>query len=185
MWFYDPPKLTENVFSSRSFMVWVTSTCNPPHWFQVLHLWYGVLHLGIWCVSVICTEHVYLNIDIQLFQQHLLRKIFLHPLDWLSILVENQFTICVLVISRLSVLFPTEYFIPHNTSLILLFIFSSKSHVPPGTAAAVLSLSRVWLSATPWPPVCQVSLSLLSPWVCSNSCPLSRYKFPLIWKTSL
>ena len=113
----------------------------------------------IWCVSIICTEHVYLNIDIQLFQQHLLRKIFLHPLDWLSILVENQFTICVLVISQLSVLFPTEYFIPNNTSLILLFIFSSKSNVPSGLAAVVLSLSHVWLSATPWPPVCQVSLS--------------------------
>ena len=40
------PKLTENVFSSRSFMVWVTSTYNPSHWFQVLHLRYGVLHLG-------------------------------------------------------------------------------------------------------------------------------------------
>lgn len=46
-----PPKLKENVFSSGSFMVWVMSTCNPFHWFQVLHLWYGVSHLGIWSVS--------------------------------------------------------------------------------------------------------------------------------------
>ena len=45
----------------------------------------------------------------------------------------------------------------------------------------VQSLSRVWLSVTPWNATHQISLSFtLSPRVCSNSCPLSRWCNPTI-----
>ena len=53
----------------------------------------------------------------------------------------------------------------------------------PGKIAIVIvqSLSRVGLSVTPWTAGgCKVSLPSLSLWVCSNSCPLSRWCHPTI-----
>ena len=52
---------------------------------------------------------------------------------------------------------------------------------PPyrGTVAVVQSLSHVQLFATPWTAAHQASLSL-SPWVCSNLCPLSQWCHPTI-----
>ena len=44
----------------------------------------------------------------------------------------------------------------------------------------VQSLSHVQLSVTPCSEAHQASLSLLSPWVCSNSCPLSQWCHPTI-----
>ena len=35
-------------------------------------------------------------------------------------------------------------------------------------------------SVAPWNSACQASLLSLSPWVCSNSCPLSRWNHPTI-----
>ena len=43
-----------------------------------------------------------------------------------------------------------------------------------GIVAVVQLLSHVWLMI-PWSAACQASLLLLSPRVCSNSCPLSRW----------
>ena len=42
------------------------------------------------------------------------------------------------------------------------------------------SLSRVQLFATPWTVACQASLSIVTPRVCSSSCPLSRWCHPTI-----
>ena len=42
------------------------------------------------------------------------------------------------------------------------------------------SLSYVWLFVTPWPAACQISQSLLSPGVCSESCTLSPWCYPTI-----
>ena len=41
-------------------------------------------------------------------------------------------------------------------------------------------LSHVWFFATPWTAARQASCPSLSPWVCSNSCPLSRWCHPTI-----
>ena len=50
----------------------------------------------------------------------------------------------------------------------------------PGVPSSVVvqSLSHVWLCATPWTAARQAPLSKLSPPVCSNSCPLSRWYHP-------
>ena len=42
------------------------------------------------------------------------------------------------------------------------------------------SISRDWLFATPWTTAYQASCPSPSPWVCSNSCPLSRWCHPTI-----
>ena len=58
-------------------------------------------------------------------------------------------------------------FSPLNSCLLLLVL--------------LFSLSRVWLFATPWTAARQASLPLsLSPWVCSNSCPLRQWCHPTI-----
>ena len=44
----------------------------------------------------------------------------------------------------------------------------------------VQSLSPVQLFVAPWTATCQASLSLLSPRVCSHTCPLSRWCHPTI-----
>ena len=44
----------------------------------------------------------------------------------------------------------------------------------------VQSLSHVWLFVTRWTAVCQASCPSLSPWTCSNSCPLSQWCHPTI-----
>ena len=46
--------------------------------------------------------------------------------------------------------------------------------------SSVRLLSRVQLFATPWTAECQVSLSITSPWDCSNSCSSSHWCHPTI-----
>ena len=64
---------------------------------------------------------------------------------------------------------------------ILLRIFASTFIIDIGlknsfsVVVVVQSLSLVWLFATPWTAACQVSLSFTISWVCSDSCPLSRW----------
>ena len=41
-------------------------------------------------------------------------------------------------------------------------------------------LGHVWLFATPWTAAHQAPLSSRSPWVCSDSCPLSQWYYPTI-----
>ena len=41
-------------------------------------------------------------------------------------------------------------------------------------------LSSVRLFATPWTVACQASLSIITPRVCSSSCPLSQWYYPTI-----
>ena len=48
------------------------------------------------------------------------------------------------------------------------------------SSSSVQSLSRVWLFATPWTAACQASLSITTPRVYSNSCPLSQWCHPTI-----
>ena len=46
--------------------------------------------------------------------------------------------------------------------------------------AVVQSLTLVWVFTTPWTAAHQVSLSFISPGVCSNSCPLSQWYYPTV-----
>ena len=46
--------------------------------------------------------------------------------------------------------------------------------------SSVQSLSRVWLFATPWTAARQASLSIPTPGIYSNSCPLSQWSHPTI-----
>ena len=46
------------------------------------------------------------------------------------------------------------------------------------TFSSVQVLSHVWLFATPWTIACQASLSITTPRVYSNSCPLSQWCHP-------
>ena len=46
--------------------------------------------------------------------------------------------------------------------------------------SSVQSLSCVWLFATPWTAAHQASLSITTPGIYSNSCPLSRWCHPAI-----
>ena len=50
-----------------------------------------------------------------------------------------------------------------------------KCHLYLYKIVSVQSLSHVWLFATPWTAALQVPCPSLSPRVCSNSCPLSRW----------
>ena len=45
---------------------------------------------------------------------------------------------------------------------------------------SVQSFSRVRLLVTPWTEAHQASLSIISPWACSNSCPLWQWCHPII-----
>ena len=49
-----------------------------------------------------------------------------------------------------------------------------------GGGDVVQSLIHVWLFVTPWTATRQASCPSLSPWVCSNSCPLSLWYHPTI-----
>ena len=51
---------------------------------------------------------------------------------------------------------------------------------PPGPAVILQLFYGVQLFASLWAAACQASLSSLSPWVCSNSCPLSPWCHPTI-----
>ena len=51
---------------------------------------------------------------------------------------------------------------------------------PPVFVVVVQLLSHVWLFANPWTAARQAPLSLLSPGVCSYSCPLSWWCYPTI-----
>ena len=46
--------------------------------------------------------------------------------------------------------------------------------------SSVLSLSRVWLYATPWATACQASLSITNSWSPPKPCPLSWWCHPSI-----
>ena len=60
----------------------------------------------------------------------------------------------------------------------IIFCYFFHAHNMYAISIVVQSLSRVWVFATPWTAVRQVSLPFTIFGVCSNSCPLSQWVHP-------